>query len=97
MMSSWKDGLLARWNFAVRLAGGQLSETFFNASALVRATGTPDRFRQIQRLATYMTGGPLPKPAASWIADLLQDIAEGDADQQMLALILSSEQFQWRG
>jgi hypothetical protein len=95
-LGSWKDGLLGRWNFAVAIASGQLEDTSFDAHALFESTGTTDRFRQLQRLAIYMIGAALPEKTASGLARLVQGASGQDAEKIMLALILSSEQFQWR-
>ena len=96
-VAAWRDGFLARWNYVLDLVTDQLQESQLDARGLLAATATNDRFAQLQRFAVYLCGEEFPESVTSDIARQLKRIPDDQGDRQLLALVLSSEKFQWRG
>ncbi len=98
--AGWRGSLLARWQFALRLATNQLPGTRIDPGALLDMVGLahpaplPDL---INRLATLLLGAPLPPSATD---ALLQLWGRDRADDTMLVLVtavlLAGPPYQWR-
>lgn len=85
--SAWTGSLLARWNFALALAGGTLGATDADLPDLIKRAGQPDQAAAIE--ATILAR----KPADS---ALRRNLLRRTKPEEQAALCLASPDFQWR-
>lgn len=98
-VDAWTPSLLARWNFALDLVRGRIPDTSVDTVALRRATGRKEPLDIVRSISRSILGEALPESQLQGLARLEEDAgrrSEGEAAQQVLALLLSTPQFQWR-
>ncbi|MBS1723923.1 MAG: DUF1800 domain-containing protein [Armatimonadetes bacterium] len=80
---AWSGSLLARWNFALALTQGQIRDT----------KGLPGGIHDPADAVASVFGGSLTKGASENLAKVVAKVKD---PKQMVALCISSPEFQWR-
>ncbi len=97
--ADWMGNLMPRWQFAVRLARGEIEGTSIDESLLAGSSAGTPLETTIDSLSTRLTGSPLPAGAAADFAAALRHEGAGDdADSArvVIAGVLASPAFQWK-
>jgi Protein of unknown function (DUF1800) len=95
-VDAWKQGLVSRWEFAIRLADGSMADTPFSSSSMLAAIGETEPLAVCRRLSRVLIGRTLPEPQLTALASLCQTDDLDRSFRQWTALLLSSPQFQCR-
>jgi hypothetical protein len=90
---AWSGTLLTRWRFALALVNSQIPGTEINLSELTSTFTATTPEERLAQWATLLLGRPLPPAAARQLTQRypLED------DKLMLAVLLGSPAFQWKG
>ena len=99
-MSVWLSNLLPRWNFALDLVAGNLEGTQFDLYAFMDSLGSDELVDQAERVTNVLVGGGanLEEIVEALLANA-SSLQPGSRDDFpiLVAAILMSPAFQWRG
>ncbi len=92
--NAWSGNVLARWQFALRLATSAIGGTTIDLNTLAQAAGARTMGDVLIQFAALLLGTPLPRAGVDALLHRIGPDLDEEGLQVALAVLLASPQYQ---